>query len=532
MKLFQTKPVATLIAESVSGEHLMKRQLGPLHLISLGIGAVVGAGIFVLAGTAAAKYAGPAIVLSFVISGFGCLLAGLCYAEFATMIPVAGSAYTYTYATMGEFLAWVIGWDLILEYLFSGAAVAVSWSASIQALLQEFGVVLPAVVGGTPFALEQGHLVATGAVINLPAVFLVAVLTVVLVLGIRESAVFNDTMVFIKVGVLLALVIYGAWWLWGHPAVAAQNWHPFIPPNTGRFGEFGWSGVCTGAAVIFFAYVGFDNVSCAAQETRHPQRDMPIGLLGGVAICGFLFIAVSLVLTGMVNYTRLNVDAPFIYALQQVGAPAVLRFSVEIATIAGLTSAALRMLVATGPENIPRLRDVHVDGTTVAISLVDDRGAVEWMRDWPKRKTSPWALNGLAISLRRLHRREEALGVSRRALQLPADHITPCHRAWVAIEAALDADLAEAESLLEGLESPSESKAFYDALGLLARAAIVMRRSGGAAFDEAKRLVKQADGLAGRNNRDTAPLRRRIVDLLVRERGGVAAWLWRFLDTG
>ena len=345
MKLFQTKPVATLIAESVSGEHLMKRQLGPLHLISLGIGAVVGAGIFVLAGTAAAKYAGPAIVLSFVISGFGCLLAGLCYAEFATMIPVAGSAYTYTYATMGEFLAWVIGWDLILEYLFSGAAVAVSWSASIQALLQEFGVVLPAVVGGTPFALEQGHLVATGAVINLPAVFLVAVLTVVLVLGIRESAVFNDTMVFIKVGVLLALVIYGAWWLWGHPAVAAQNWHPFIPPNTGRFGEFGWSGVCTGAAVIFFAYVGFDNVSCAAQETRHPQRDMPIGLLGGVAICGFLFIAVSLVLTGMVNYTRLNVDAPFIYALQQVGAPAVLRFSVEIATIAGLTSVALVSLL-------------------------------------------------------------------------------------------------------------------------------------------------------------------------------------------
>lgn len=344
MRLFQTKPVATLIAESESGPG-MKRDLGALNLISLGIGSVVGAGIFVLAGVSAAQYAGPAIVLSFILSGVCCLFAGLCYAEFATMIPVAGSAYTYTYATMGELLAWIIGWDLILEYLFSGAAVAVSWSGAMQGLLQEFGVTLPAVVASAPFALEKGHLVATGALLNLPAVFIVGLLTIVLVIGIKESANFNNTMVFIKVGVLLALMAYGAWWIFGHRATAVQNWTPFIPANTGTFGEFGWSGVFKGAAVIFFAYVGFDNVSCAAQETRNPQRDMPIGLLGCLAVCAFLFVGVSVVLTGMVHYPSLNVDAPFVFALQHVNAPPILRFSIEIATIAGLTSVALVSLL-------------------------------------------------------------------------------------------------------------------------------------------------------------------------------------------
>ena len=367
MNLFQTKPVATLIAESeTTGPHAMKRELGPLNLISLGIGSVVGAGIFVLAGTSAANYAGPAIVLSYILCGISCLFAGLCYAEFATMIPVAGSAYTYTYATMGELLAWVIGWDLILEYLFSGAAVAVSWSGAVQDMLAEpqIGITLPKVlgmdIGNAPFAIDRAHLVTahflgfafdyhplilTGALINLPAVFISLVLTVVLIVGIKESANFNNSMVFVKVGVLLVLIAYGAWWMFGHRDIVAANWTPFIPPNNGTFGEFGWSGVFKGSAVIFFAYVGFDNVSCAAQEARNPQRDMPIGLLGCLAACSFLFICVSAVLTGMVKYTGLGVDAPFIFALQQVHAPGWLRYSIEIATIAGLTSVCLVSLL-------------------------------------------------------------------------------------------------------------------------------------------------------------------------------------------
>ena len=344
MNLFRAKPIATLIAES-EGAHGMKRELNALNLVSLGIGSVVGAGIFVLAGTSAALYAGPAIVLSFVIAGLGSLFAGLCYAEFATMIPVAGSAYTYTYATLGELLAWVIGWDLILEYLFSAAAVAVSWSASVQGLLLEFGLSLPSVVGKAPFELSSGHHVTTGALINLPAVFVVLALTAILVIGIKESANFNNGMVVIKVGVLLVLIAYGAWWIVGHTELAARHLTPFIPPNTGRFGEFGWSGIVKGAAVIFFAYVGFDNVSCAAQEAKNPQRDMPIGLLLCLAICSFLFIAVAVVLTSMVPYARLNVEAPFIFVLQEIKAPAVLRFAIEIATIAGLTSVALVSLL-------------------------------------------------------------------------------------------------------------------------------------------------------------------------------------------
>jgi APA family basic amino acid/polyamine antiporter len=363
MGLFKTKPVATLIAESEStGEHGMKRELGPLNLISLGIGSVVGAGIFVLAGTSAALYAGPAIVVSYILCGISCLFAGLCYAEFATMIPVAGSAYTYTYATMGELFAWIIGWDLMLEYLFSGAAVAVSWSAAVQGLLAEpqIGITIPTIIASAPYAIDHAQmvtthfwlfsfdhhpLVATGTIINLPAVFISLALTVVLVVGIKESANFNNLMVFIKVGVLLVLMAYGAWWMFGHRDIVAANWSPFIPANNGIFGEFGWSGVFKGSAVIFFAYVGFDNVSCAAQETRNPQRDMPIGLLGTLAVCSFLFIGVSLVLTGMVKYTGLNVDAPFIFALQHIHAPGLLRYSIEIATIAGLTSVALVSLL-------------------------------------------------------------------------------------------------------------------------------------------------------------------------------------------
>ncbi|HVU15339.1 MAG TPA: amino acid permease [Candidatus Didemnitutus sp.] len=361
MDLFRTKAVGQLIAESLDDEHGgMKRALSAVNLISLGIGSVVGAGIFVLAGTSAAQYAGPAIVLSYIFCAFSCLFAGLCYAEFATVIPVAGSAYTYTYATLGEFLAWIIGWDLILEYLFSGAAVAVSWSDAIQDTLKEFGLSLPTVIGKAPFEIDSsqtitnhlfGHtfthhpLVTTGAWINVPAVFISLALTVVLVIGIKESAWFNDTMVFIKVGVLLVLIAFGFWWIAGNHDLAVHHWTPFIPPNNGTFGEFGWSGVFKGAAVIFFAYVGFDNVSCAAQETRNPQRDMPIGLLGCLAICTLLFVGVSLVLTAMVPYTQLNVGSPFIFALQAIHAPNILRYGIELATLAGLTSVCLVSLL-------------------------------------------------------------------------------------------------------------------------------------------------------------------------------------------
>ena len=344
MSLFRTKSIAELQREA-SAEHGYKRTLGPVSLISLGIGSVVGAGIFVLAGTSAAQYAGPGIALSFVVAGIACLFAGLCYAELASMIPVSGSAYTYSYATLGEFLAWIVGWCLVLEYLFSGAAVAVSWSGAVRDIVAEFGVTLPPALSSAPLAVEGGKLVATGALVNFPAVFISLALTYVLYIGIKESASVNDLMVLVKVGILVALIGYGAWYLFKHPAIARANLLPLIPENTGTFGEYGWSGVFRGAAAIFFAYVGFDCVSSAAQETKNPQRDMPIGLLGTLGVVSLLFIGVSLVLTGMVPYKELNVDAPFIHALQHVQAPAFFRYLIEAATLAGLTSVILVSLL-------------------------------------------------------------------------------------------------------------------------------------------------------------------------------------------
>jgi len=344
MSLFRTKSITDLQREA-RAEHGYKRTLGPLNLVSLGIGSVVGAGIFVLAGTSAAQYAGPGIALSFIISGIACLFAGLCYAELASMIPVSGSAYTYSYATLGELLAWVVGWCLVLEYLFSGAAVAVSWSGAIRDILAEFSITLPAALSSAPLQVVGGKLSTTGAIINFPAVFISLALTYVLYIGIKESASFNDVMVFIKVGILVALIGYGIWYLFKHPAVAKANLVPFIPENTGTFGEYGWSGLFRGAAAIFFAYVGFDCVSSAAQETKNPQRDLPIGLLGTLGVVTVLFVGVSIVLTGMVHYKELNVDAPFIHALQHVQAPAFFRYLIEAATLAGLTSVILVSLL-------------------------------------------------------------------------------------------------------------------------------------------------------------------------------------------
>jgi APA family basic amino acid/polyamine antiporter len=323
----------------------LHRTLSATNLVSLGIGAVIGAGIFVLTGQAAAQYAGPAIAISFIISGLGCLFAGLCYAEFASMIPIAGSAYTYSYATLGEFLAWIIGWDLILEYLFCAPTVAVGWSGHFQGFLKEFGLVIPHSFATAPWDYVNGHLVATGAIMNLPATCIVLAISVLLVIGIKESAAFNNLMVVTKVTVLIAVICFGLWYFTQHPGLATKNWTPFIPKNTGVFGQFGWSGIFKGAAVIFFSYIGFDAVSTSAQEAKNPKRDMPIGILGSLAICTVLFITLSLVLTGMKNYTMLKVDAPVVYALQEAHAPVVLRFVVEIAAMAGLCSVVLVMLM-------------------------------------------------------------------------------------------------------------------------------------------------------------------------------------------
>jgi len=362
--LFITKPISKLKTESET-DHGLRKTLSATNLTTLGIGAVIGAGIFVLTGQAAAQYAGPAIVISFMISGLACLFAGLCYAEFASMIPISGSAYTYAYATMGEFVAWIIGWDLILEYLFAASTVAVGWSGYVVSFLKDFDINIPAQftaawgsvlvdipqVGWKPITPElTKNLMDSGiamdslphltAILNLPAMFIVAAITLLLLIGIRESAKFNNIMVFIKVFVILLFIGIGAFF------VNKANWHPFIPENTGVWGHYGWSGIFRGAAVIFFAYIGFDAVSTAAQEAKNPQKDMPIGILGSLGISTILYILVAIVLTGIVSYTFLNVADPIAVGVNAMG-PGLfwLRPIIKIAAIAGLSSVILVMLM-------------------------------------------------------------------------------------------------------------------------------------------------------------------------------------------
>ncbi|MBU6400602.1 MAG: amino acid permease [Verrucomicrobia bacterium] len=351
MSLFRRKPVADLQAEAQRDQSL-RRALGPVNLVALGIGAIIGAGIFVLTGQAAAKYAGPAIVFSFVLSGVACAFAGLCYAEFSAMIPVSGSAYTYGYATLGELVAWIIGWDLILEYLFAAGTVAVGWSGYVVSFLKDLGIVIPAAFTSAPYdhkaTLDAGWniwrlfsegWVSTGAVLNIPAMFIIGFITFLLVLGIKESATFNNVIVAVKLVVILAFVAVGLAYL------NRANWQPFVPPAKGP-GEFGWGGVLRGAGVIFFAYIGFDAVSTAAQEARNAQRDMPIGILGSLAVCTVLYIVVSLVLTGIVSYTKLNVPDPIAVAIDSVGGGVGwLRPIIKIGAIAGLSSVILVMML-------------------------------------------------------------------------------------------------------------------------------------------------------------------------------------------
>ncbi len=383
-KLLVTKPLAQLMKESTETGGL-KRSLTALNLTTLGIGAIIGAGIFVLTGQAAAQYAGPAIVLSFIVSGLACGFAGLCYAEFASMIPIAGSAYTYSYATLGEFFAWIIGWDLILEYLFAASTVSVGWSGYVVSFLRDLNINIPAQFTGASGSVLinvpemgwkplteafAGTLAASGinveslqhvtCVLNLPAMFIVALLTTLLVIGIRESANFNNLMVITKVTVIILFIAIGFMF------VKASNWHPFIPPNkventpisaygsfwewlraySSEFGKYGISGIFRGAGVIFFAYIGFDAVSTAAQEAKNPQKDMPMGILGSLGISTVLYILVAIVLTGIVSYTTLNVPDPVAVGVDAMGKGMFwLRPIVKIAAIAGLSSVILVMLM-------------------------------------------------------------------------------------------------------------------------------------------------------------------------------------------
>lgn len=341
--IWAIKSISSLLKEAESTEgHTLKRTLTRLNLITLGIGAIVGAGIFVLTGQAAAEYAGPAVTISFIVAGLACAFAGLCYAEFASMIPISGSAYTYAYATLGEFFAWIIGWDLILEYLFGAATVSVGWSGYVVSFLKDHGIYIADALCNAPFSYDHHtHQIAlTGAILNLPAMFIIAVMTVLLVIGIRESANFNNIIVIVKVVVILLFVIFGANY------IVSDNYHPYIPENQGGFGHFGWSGVFRAAGVIFFAYIGFDAVSTAAQEAKNPQRDMPWGILGSLVLCTILYILVGLVMTGIVKYDQLNVAAPIAVAVDAAGTGlAWLRTPIKLGAIAGLSSVILVMLM-------------------------------------------------------------------------------------------------------------------------------------------------------------------------------------------
>jgi APA family basic amino acid/polyamine antiporter len=373
--LFVRKSIEALKAEAATSEESggPKRALSSFDLTMLGIGAIIGAGIFVLTGHAAATNAGPAIALSFVLGGIACAFAGLCYAEMASTVPIAGSAYTYAYATMGEFIAWLIGWDLILEYSLGATTVAIGWSGYVVSFLHNIGIDIPphfTNAPGTPMVkipeaiadklhLASGWTALSGvkelleknavdfagfdhstAYINIPAMIIVALVTALLVFGIKESARVNNVIVVIKVGIVLLFIAVGI----GH--VSTANWGgSFIPPNTGEFGKYGWSGILRGAGVVFFAFIGFDAVSTTAQEAKNPQRDMPIGILGSLVICTILYILVSLVLTGVVNYRQLEVPDPIAVGIDAIGLK-WLSPIIKLGAIAGLSSVILVMLLS------------------------------------------------------------------------------------------------------------------------------------------------------------------------------------------
>lgn len=341
MSLFIKKPLAQLMAQA-EGSTELRRTLGPANLVALGVGAIIGAGLFSITGLAAANNAGPAITISFVVAALGCAFAGLCYAEFASMIPIAGSAYTYSYATMGEFIAWIIGWDLVLEYALGAATVAISWSGYLIKFLEYYDLHIPPELTLSPFqtvTLADGSLL-TG-IINLPAVFIIVVVSLILIKGTHESALANVIIVSLKVGVVLVFVILG--WNYINP----DNYVPYIPDNTGTFGEFGFSGIIRAAAIVFFAYIGFDAVSTAAQESKNPKKDMPIGILGSLVVCTILYILFAHVMLGLANYKEFagkDGIAPVAVAIAHT--PYVfLQQAVILAILAGYSSVILVMLL-------------------------------------------------------------------------------------------------------------------------------------------------------------------------------------------
>jgi len=330
------KQVATIQQESQSGE--LKRSLSAANLISLGIGCIIGTGIFVMTGQAAALYAGPAIIISFLLTGMCCAFCAMCYAELASMLPVSGSAYSYAYASLGELVAWIMGWLMLLEYGIAGSTVAVGWSGYLVSFLKDFGIVIPpewTAATGSTITLASGATIK--AIFNLPAFLGLMGVTTLLVLGVKESATVNNVIVFIKLTVIVLFIAFGLFY------ISPANWHPFIPENTGEYGHFGWSGIMRGAGYIFFAYVGFEAVSTAAQEAKNPQRDVPIGILGSLIICTILYILVSLVLTGIVKYDTLNVPDPIAVAVDAIHLP-WLAFVVKIGAICGLSSVMLVLM--------------------------------------------------------------------------------------------------------------------------------------------------------------------------------------------
>ena len=396
--LLATKPLDMLMKEaSDTGEHGLKRALGPINLVTLGIGAIIGAGIFVLTGQAAAQYTGPAIMLSYVLAGIGCAFAGLCYAEFASMIPIAGSAYTYGYATLGEIFAWIIGWDLILEYAFGAATVASGWSSTLVAFLQDYGINLPPQICDTPGSvwvmydgrwaplstlqpvLQAAHvnpetLPHAVAAFNLVAFLAILAVTAILIVGIKESANFNTIVVVIKLIAVVTFIVVAGFYVFGHPDVARQNWKEFMPANTGSFGSYGWSGVLRGAGVVFFAFIGFDAVSTAAQEAKNPQKDMPIGILGSLAICTVLYLLVSGLLTATAHYSRLNIGAPVSLAIHETGVKWG-SYVVNAGALAGLSTVMLVMLLGQ---------------SRVFYSMAHDGLLWKWAGDIHPRFRTPW----------------------------------------------------------------------------------------------------------------------------------------------
>jgi basic amino acid/polyamine antiporter, APA family len=358
------KPIAEAIGEldGEAGAPALRRVLGPLDLVAVGIGVIVGGGIFVVTGNAAAQFAGPAIVLSFLLAGVGCALTGMCYAELAAMIPAAGSAYAFTYTALGEAAAWIIGWNLLLEYVFAASYVSVGWSGYLVSLLTQWGVPVPVSLTSAPLAIGPHGLTTTGSIINGPAFLFAIAIALVALRGVRLSSIVNGIIVALKVGALVLVVVFGSAHV--HP----HNWTPFIPPNEG-FGRYGWSGVLRAAAVVFVSYLGFDAIATLAQDTRNPQRNLPIGILGSLGAVSLLYIAVSLVLTGLVSYQQLDSASPLSVALRG-GGPALawLLPVVDLAAVIGLGSVVLvvmlaqpRVLMAMGRDGLvpPAFARVH-----------------------------------------------------------------------------------------------------------------------------------------------------------------------------